>query len=277
MLGILISLASALSWGAGDFSGGLAARKNHPFQVLFTATISSSFLMIVSAWIRGETIPQPGDLVLALAAGVCGSLGLAALFRGLSTGNAAVVSPVAGVVGAVLPTVIGVLVEGLPGPRMLIGFIGSILGIWLVTRPDKGKSQSGQQGIKLALAAGVGFGGFLALIAQLDGEGIFLPLVISKFASLGVSAMLIRFRQLPYPNPARSPIALLSGLLDAGGNIFYLLSTQFVRLDVAAMLSSLYPAGTVLLSGWILKEKPSKLQWLGVATCLAGILLISSS
>ena len=204
-----------------------------------------------------------------------GALGLAALYRGLSFGNSALVAPIAGVIGAIIPTLVGLIIEGLPGFITLTGFVLAIIGIWLVTRSQEGNSFKGQDGLGLAIFAGIGFGGFLALIAQIEGEQIFTPLVFSKFASLVLALLLIRARQLPFPKPSCSPIAIVSGFLDAGGNILYLFSTQFVRLDIAALLSSFYPAATVLLSGLILQEKISWNQWLGATTCIAAIMLIS--
>ncbi len=121
----------------------------------------------------------------------------------------------------------------------------------------------------MALLAGLGFGGFLAFIAQIQGEQVFAPLVFSKLASVSFAFVLLRTRQLPVPKVKASPVAILSGFLDAGGNIFYLFATQFTRLDIAAVLSSLYPAGTVLLSSIFLKEKLTVLSmdWCGRLSC----------
>ena len=275
MIGIVIALAAALSWGAGDFCGGLAARKIHQFQVLLLTTLSSLLLLSLFAILLKESFPSTRDIVLAVLAGVSGSLGLAALYRGLSLGNAALVAPVAGVVGMIIPTFVGLFIEGLPGFLTVAGYGLAILGIWLVSRARDGSDPKDGDGLGLALLAGIGFGGFLALIAQMEGEQVFSPLVISKSASLVLALVLIRVQELPLVTPRRSLMAVYSGFLDAGGNILYLYATQFVRLDIAAVLSSLYPAATVLLSSLLLKEKFSFQQWIGVSTCLAAILLIT--
>jgi drug/metabolite transporter (DMT)-like permease len=276
MIGILFALSASLSWGAGDFCGGLAARKINQFQVLLLTTSSSLLLLILFAVIGKESIPSAGDIILAVVAGISGSLGLAALYKGLSLGKSALVAPVAGVIGAIIPTMAGIVVEGLPGFITMTGFVLAIAGIWLLSRPKDGSSHMAADGLGLALLAGIGFGGFLALIAHIKGEQVFTPLVFSKMASLLLAILLIRIGRQALPKPGASPVALLSGFLDAGGNILYLFAAQNTRLDVAALLSSLYPAATVLLSSLILKEKISLPQWFGVSACIVAIMLITT-
>ena len=276
MIGIFLALAAAASWGAGDFYGGLASRKLHQFQVLLITTYSSLILLVLFAVIWREHFPSVQNIIIALVAGISGALGLSALYKGLSLGNAALVAPVSGVIGAIVPTLVGLFVEGLPGILKLIGFVLSIVGIWLVTRSKDGNDFTVQGGLGLALLAGIGFGGFLALIAQLEGTQLFAPLVFAKLASIVLAFVLLRARRLPVPKPGESFTALWSGVLDVGGNILYLFATQFTRLDIAALLSSLYPAGTVLLSSIILKEKLSPYQWVGVSICIVAITLITS-
>ena len=172
MIGILIALAAAASWGAADFFGGFASRKLNEFQVLLLASPSSLILLLFLVVIWGERFPSVNNIIIAIIAGICGLLGLAALYKGLTLGNAALVSPVAGVIGAVIPTLVGLLVEGLPSFLKLTGFGFSIAGIWLVTRTKKRDGKINREGLRLALLAGIGFGGFLSLIAQLEGEQV---------------------------------------------------------------------------------------------------------
>jgi drug/metabolite transporter (DMT)-like permease len=274
-MGILFALTSALSWGSGDFCGGVAARKITQFQVLYLASTSSMVFLLVLAIIQGESFPSLRNVFLALSAGTSGAAGLSALYRGLSSGSTARVAPVAGVIGAIVPMVVGGLVEGLPGSLQIGGFFSAFVGIWLIARQEApglpGKSSS----LGLAVLAGIGFGGFLTLIAQIDGADVFSPLVAAKFASWVFAVLLLLTRKSPLPGISAHPAAVLSGFLDAGGNLFYLLAVQLTRLDVVAVLSSLYPAATVLLSGIIFKEKVSVLQWIGIAVCIAAIVMIT--
>ncbi|MBC8504499.1 MAG: DMT family transporter [Anaerolineales bacterium] len=275
ILGALIALGAAISWGGGDFSGGYAARKINHFQVLFLTSLSSLSLLLILAIVWVEGIPSTTNAIYAILAGTAGALGLAAFYKGLSIGNVAIVAPVGGVIGSIIPVLFGIFIQGFPGYPALSGFALALLGIWLVTKVENGSDSNLKSSLGLATLAGLGFGGFLTLIAQIDGEQIFAPLVVAKFTSLLVAFILIRQSKQSMPKFNRSGIALLSGVLDAGGNMLYLLAIQFTRLDIAALLSSLYPAGTVLLSTFILKEKTTISQWIGVALCITAIMLIT--
>jgi drug/metabolite transporter (DMT)-like permease len=276
MLGITLALVAATSWGAGDFLGGLASRKLNQFQVLLLTTYSSLLSLFLLAVIWGEHFPSVNNIIMAVVAGLFGSLGLSSLYKGLSLGNAALVAPVAGVVGAIIPIIAGTFIEGLPGSLKLIGFVLSIAGIWLITRSKDGKGLMVQEGLGLALLAGLGFGGYFVFIAQIEGEDVFAPLIFTKLTTLTLAFILLRVRNLSIPKPSASPVAIWSGFLDVGGSIFYLFATHFTRLDIAAILSSLYPAVTVLLSSIFLKEKLSSYQWVGVSLCIVAITLITS-
>ena len=273
--GILLALTSAFVWGAGDFSGGFAARRSNQYKVLALAALSGMAILLGAAVLRGESLPSPASTIWAMLAGASGGLGLAALYRGLSLGHAASVAPTAAVVGAVLPVAFSGLVEGLPGRTRLVGFALAFLGIWLVSQTIRQDIEVSRMSFALACLAGAGFGGFFIFIAQVERGLVFTPLIVTRCITLCVALVLLRIRRLPWGPLTPNPTALVAGVLDAGGNVFYLLAKQATRLDVAAVLSSLYPASTVLLSCILLKEKVTRTQWLGVAVCLAAIIFIT--
>jgi drug/metabolite transporter (DMT)-like permease len=104
---------------------------------------------------------------------------------------------------------------------------------------------------------------------------LFTPWVVARCVVLAIALLTLRLRHTPFPSPRALPLGPLAGLFDIGGNVLYLLAKQHVRLDVAAVLSSLYPVATVLLARFISREKVARSQWLGVAVCLAAIALIT--
>ena len=100
----------------------------------------------------------------------------------------------------------------------------------------------------LACLAGVGFGGFFILLGQVEPGKVFTPLLIARVVALCVALLMLLIYRMSLPRLTSNPMALLAGVLDVGGNVFYLLAKQFVRLDVAAVLASLYPVTTVILA-----------------------------
>jgi drug/metabolite transporter (DMT)-like permease len=281
LFGILLALTSAAIWGGGDFSGGFASRRSSPFQVLALSALSGIGALAVFAVLAGERLPSPGSALWAGLAGLTGALGLACLYRALSFGQAASVAPTAAVIGAALPVGFSILTAGLPGASRLAGFGLALVGIWLVSQgtvQDQAASPLAyfrQAKVWLACLAGLSFGAFFILIGQVEPDRVFTSLIISRSATFVVAVGLLRASRQGMISPAANPVAFLAGILDAGGNVFFLLARQFTHLEVAAVLSSLYPASTVLLSYFIFKETISPRQWLGVAVCLAAIGLIT--
>lgn len=187
-----------------------------------------------------------------------------------------VVAPASAVLTAGLPVLFSAVGQGMPGWLQSGGFALALLAIILISCPQR--VQGRPRGIGLALLAGCGFGCFFVLISRVGSGATFWPLAVARFASvfflLGVS--LARGWRV-VPRRASVPLILLAGGLDAAGNAFFVLAAHSGRLDVASVLSALYPAATVLLAAVILRERVTRIQRVGVVLALAAIPLISSS
>ena len=231
--------------------------------------------MLALAWMTGEPMPPRSSLGWGVVAGITGAFGIAALYKGLAIGRMGVVAPVASVITAVLPVLFGFRTEGLPDRVQLAGFALALASIWLVARPD-GKIDS-HRGLGLAILAGVMFGLFLVSGKQAGHDGVFWPLVAARAASTLLMLLIVGFlpRDPRSLRPALLPI-LLSGLFDSGANALFIAATRHGRLDVAAVLSSLYPASTVVLARVLLKERISRMQGVGIVGALAAVALIST-
>ena len=231
-------------------------------------------MLVVCGVVRREALPPASSLAWAAAAGVAGAGGIAALYRGLAIGSAAIVAPTAAVITAALPVIFNALTAGLPHPAQLAGFLAAAAGIWLVARTG-GASPASNHGLRLAIVSGIGFGGFLILIAQVHSEFVFLPLAMTRTMTLVAALALLLVRGVAVPALTANPVALVAGVLDAGGNVLFLFARQHTRLDIAAVLSSFYPVATVVLARVILHERVSATQWLGAAVCLVAVALIT--
>ena len=274
LAGPALGIASAASWGAGDFCGGLASKRSPLMGVLAISAAAGAVIVVATALVLREPAPPPTALGWAIAAGASGAIGLAALYRGLALGRMAIVAPVSAVLCAAVPVAWGAIAEGLPPGSKLAGFALALAGIWLVARSGTGGAHG--EGLVLALVAGCGFGGFLVLLHLGASGGTFWPLAAARATScaLVLATALVRRRHWA---PARGalPLMVLCGVLDAGGNVFFLLASRLARLDVAAVLSSMYPASTVVLAAALLRERVSRPQGAGIAAMLGAIALIA--
>jgi len=269
-----LSLLAAASWGGGDFSGGLATKRASVFRVVAVAHTCGLLATLAMAVLSGESLPPPSALGWGVFAGFIGAFGIVALYRALAIGRMGVVAPVAAVVTGVLPVLVGIRSEGMPSTNQLGGFVLALISIWLVARPNE--YVDSHRGIGLAALAGIAFGMFLIAGKHAGRDGVFWPLVAARFVSTGLMVVLVGF--LPRdPQPLRPVLwpVILSGLLDAAGNALFIAATRHGRLDVAAVLSSLYPASTVILARFLLKERIAGLQAVGIALALTSVALVS--
>ncbi|MHB8089578.1 MAG: GRP family sugar transporter, partial [Anaerolineaceae bacterium] len=183
--------------------------------------------------------------------------------------------PTSAVIGAGLPVAFGFLMEGLPDLLRLVGFVLAFAGIWIVSQTSTEKTGDHRKGFLLAVIGGLGFAGFMICISRVDSAKVFTPLIVSRSMVVFAAVIMLKLNKTGFPAVRGNWICLLTGVLDAGGNIFFMLAKHFTRLDTAVVLSSLYPAATVILTGLILKEHISLKQWIGVIVCLAAIIMIT--
>ncbi len=272
---ILFGLAASLFWGSGDFSGGLASRRANASSVV-TAAYAIGFVLLVGlALLWREPFPAPIDMFWGGLAGLAGAIGLIAFYSALSIGRMGIAAPVSAILTAALPVLFSVFTEGLPGSLQLVGFVLALFAIGLISRPERTKGRP--EGLGLALLAGCGFGCFFILISRVSHGATFWPLAMARLTSvvfLVIVVLLIR-RQGVLPKRTVAPLVILAGVLDALGNAFFVLATHAGRLDIAAVLSSLYPAATVLLAAIVLRERVNRIQALGILFALVAIPLIS--
>ena len=271
---VAFALAASLTWGAGDFSGGLATRRAQVLSVVVGAYAVGLIMLIALALVWSEPFPTTLDLMWGSVAGLAGAVGLVAFYQALAVGRMGIVAPIAAMLSAALPVLFGAFFEGLPGLLQLIGFVLALIAVGLIS--GLGVVKGRPKGSGLALLAGLGFGSFFILISRVSNGAVFWPLAAARLSSLLflLAVVLIR-RQKVLPEKSVWPVVFLAGALDVAGNVFFVLATHAGRLDVAAILSSLYPAVTVLLATIILKERVTRLQAIGIFVALVAIPLIS--
>ena len=283
LVSALFGLAAALSWGSGDFCGGMASRRLNATLVVITAYIIGFVLLIGLALAWHEPVPSQLDIFWGIVGGLAGGLGLIWFYSALAIGRMGIIAPTSATLTAGLPVLFGIVTQGAPSLLQMSGFVVALAAIMLVSRPER--EQGRPKGIGLALLSGCGFGCFFILISRVGSHETFWPLAVARLSAIVALACLALFRKKPAAE-ARSrgeiiswramlPFILGSGILDALGNAFFVLATHTGRLDVASVLASLYPAATALLATLVLRERVNRLQGLGILLALIAIPLIS--
>jgi drug/metabolite transporter (DMT)-like permease len=278
LLSILYGLTSALTWGAADYCGGLASRKAKPYQAVLLGEAVGLAALLVIAFLSSETPPGWSAWLMCAIAGSMGVLGLLLFFQSMAAGKMSIAAPVSALTAAILPVIVGSSLEGFPGMFTMAGFALALAAIWFISQPD-GSPKSLRlrlADLKLPILAGIGFGIYYILFNRGSQDGFFWPMVSSRLA--GVVTMVIytlATRQSFLPSAPVWPLIILNGILDVTGNGFYILAGQAGRMDVAAVLASLYPASTVLLAGLFLHERLNRLQLLGILAALVAVMLMT--
>jgi len=276
----VFGLLSAISWGAGDFTGGLAARKVGAVRAVFYASVIGLIAVTISAWAANEAVPSLRVWLIAMLAGIFGSTGLILLYAAMANGTMSIAAPVSALLAAALPVLVGTLTEGLPETLTLIGFGFALFAVWMVSQSEGGVKDilSHLADLKLPLLAGLGFGGYFIVMHRATDEG---ALLWAMTGSRSMSVLLIFIYMLVTRTSFRVddrssfPVIGVNGVLDLTGNAFFILAAQAGRLDVASVLSSLYPGSTVMLAWIFLHERLSRTQWIGILSALIAIVLMT--
>jgi drug/metabolite transporter (DMT)-like permease len=289
----LLALGSAILWGGGDFSGGMGVRSaggsvRAALRVVLLSHAASFAVLITLAHLRGDPAPRGALLAWGIAAGVAGGLSLTAFYTALSRGAMGTSAAVSGLLAAAIPAAFTMWQDGSPGVQPMIGFAVAGAAIWLIAANSSGTTgpdnHANRGTATLAMLAGVGFGLYFVALKNAGAAGVLWPMASARIGSLSVCSLTLLGLRLRSGKPAEPPVtmgrtaiawAISTALLDTSGNLLFVAATRAGRLDVAAVLASLYPATTILLAALALGERPTRQQALGMATAVIAVVLIS--
>jgi drug/metabolite transporter (DMT)-like permease len=280
----LIALASAVAWGGGDFCGGMGVKAAGGSTtsalrfVVLAHTISLAVLLAILAALR-QPIHWGAPAVWALTGGVAGGLGLTTFYIALSRSTKDNPMGAAAALSSVL--------EGAPRVLTLAGFVMAAAAIWMIAADgpgENGSAESSRSTLVLAALGGVGFGLYYIALRFANPLGLIVPMALARAGSLLALLPLLgvltarqtqRTQQFTEGLWPLLPWVLGVALLDTAGNMLFVAATRLGRLDVAAVLGSLYPAATILLAAWHLHERPTRQQLAGMAAALAAVVMIT--
>jgi drug/metabolite transporter (DMT)-like permease len=281
LLAALLALASSLCWGLSDFLGGFQSRRHHVLAVMLLSQGLALALLVVTVLAGAPTEHDAAATAWAAGVGVLGLLGLLAFYRALAIGTMSIVAPISAT-GVAIPVLVGLASGERPGTLQLAGIALACAGVVLAARepPAAGAEErrAGRAAVGLALLAAVGFGSFFAGIDRAeetaDVAWVLLAARTADVALLGVVALVLR-PPLPRELPALGAIVAI-GFFDLLANLLFVLATGRGLLSVVGVLGSLYPAVTVLLARFVLRERLSPMQNAGVLITLAGVVALAA-
>ncbi|MBB5056499.1 putative membrane protein [Granulicella aggregans] len=304
---VVMGLLAAILWGGGDFSGGRGAQLaggslQSALRVILFSHATSLCILLTLAYLRGDTMPHGSLLVWGVCAGVTGGLSLACFYIALARGAMGASAAVSGLLAAAVPAIFAIASDGSPGVLHLAGFAIAGIAIWMVAAAPTGVLEdpsvaSGSSTMMLAIIAGAGFGLYFIALKMAGAAGVVWPMATARMGSItACSLLLITLTVVRAGRNGNTPTgldappvqaaffglpkaaifwALSTAVLDTCGNMFYISATRSGRLDIAAVLASLYPTTTILLAGIVLKERLSKRQGLGMAIAGAAVVMIT--
>jgi uncharacterized membrane protein len=287
---LLLALASAFTYGAADFLGGLASRRASTIAVVVISQAAGLVMVAVLLPLLAAASPASSDWIWGGIAGLAGGVGVALLYRALAVGVMAVVAPTTAVCAVLVPVLIAIALGERLGTRETAGIALAIVAIVLVSQasaPGDGPSTAplhasanavtapARTGLDLALASGIAIGLFFLALARTNAAAGLWPLLAARAVSVSLFGAMAVVSRVPLnmPPPVLAT-AIGGGIVDMVANLLYLLASRAGPLTLAVTLTSLYPASTVLLARMVVGERLAPRQWAGVACALIAIVTI---
>ncbi|MCZ2526638.1 EamA family transporter [Streptomyces sp. HB2AG] len=276
MIALLLALGSSLAYGCADFLGGLGARRAHVLRTVMIAAPASLAVELLLWPVLGASF-SAGALGWGAASGVASAAAFALLYRTLAIGPMNVLSPVTALLSAALPVGVGLL----QGERLTAaGLVGLPLALAAVVLISAGHGAASARPSRTALLSALGAGAAIALqlvfLHRAPSDSGVAPLIVGRAVSSAVTlaAAAVMHRRLGSERPAYT-VSAAAGVLDSVANLLFLLAARSGDLAVVAVITALYPAGTVLLARSVLAERIHRGQAVGLGTAAVAVGLLA--
>jgi drug/metabolite transporter (DMT)-like permease len=278
---MVFALVAALGYGLSDFVGGLASRRTHVLRVvLLTYPVGLAGLLLAAPLAGGHLGGY--DLLTAMIGGAANGLAIIWFYSALATGPMNVVSPLTALLVASLPLVFGLITGEQLGTIAIGGALLAVFAVILVSREERtAVDEAGPVRFTarvgwLTIGSGAAFALYFVLLDRLPHDSGLWPLVVSRgTAAALVLAAALAAGQFRMPERSAVALSLTAGLLDAVCNTAFLLALRTGLLAIVSVLTSLYPAATVLMARIVLGERTGRVQRVGLALAAISVTLIA--
>lgn len=278
MLAVILAIGASLGWGISDFLGGLKSRSVALLTVLLVSQGAALILLSAIVISLGEGPPATEFVLYAVVAGLGETVGVAALYRGLAVGVMSIVAPVAAIAPAV-PLAVGMALGEVPAPVQGVGLVLVVVGIVLTSSQRRSGDQQAPRpvsSILYGLLSALGFGiFFVAMDTASEGKIPWALLVARLTAVIAIAAAAVLRRSRLSVRRTDLPMTISIGILIVAADSMYAIASTLGLLSIVAVLSALHPVVTIGIARTYLHEHIERIQLLGIAACLFGVLAIT--
>jgi drug/metabolite transporter (DMT)-like permease len=284
---IIFGLLSAFSYGYADFVGALAAKKVRAISVT-TISLSVGLIFALGASVFVGADYSQGSITAGIYAGIASGIAIACLYAALALGPISIVSPLTAVVSAVIPVLVDLATGQELWPLALLAIAIVLVAVVLVAFvPGPDVRLPTLRAFIYSIGAGLGFSGIFVFLDSAPGDSGLATLVVMRIVGIGLMLALVSYSFLrTKPKHFIEPqlfsknliwLVVLAGLGDVSGNVFFLIATREGAMAIAAVLTSLYPVGTILLARIVLKERIATSQSLGIVLAVVACAMFAFS
>ena len=309
MLAIVLALAAAVSFSASDYAAGLATRRASVVRVTLVTELTHTALILCLIPLVSRQTPSLASLAWGALAGISGLAGAMALYLGFRHAAFSIASSISAVGSAAFSVLAGLLFGERPGALSLAGIALALPAIAAVSAStgsaesgsahpgpagasagppgpgDTGDTEPARRGLSghsagviWGLVAGAAFGLYFISLNQAGSDTDAWPLAAAgATALLAITLVAAVTRQLKPPPPGTRWLSALTGITAAAGTFTFFLATHRGLLAITAVITSLYPAGTILLARVLSGERLTRVRLAGLGLAAASVVLIAFS
>jgi drug/metabolite transporter (DMT)-like permease len=279
-MGSLLALLSSVLWGTADYLAGNLSKRYKAIAVtgvsqFFGLLFGISAILLFSDFIK-PNLSWNGYLIPGVIAGIAGFIGLISFYTGLATGRMGVVSPISSL-SVVIPLIFALVRGERPTTLQTVGIVIAIAGAFMASGPEI-KNGLPIKPLIFAVVAALGFGTALTFIAIGSETDSLHTMTAMRVASVTVCIFLaLKFKTIGGFVKSNVPLLVFIGVADFLANFLLGVATTKGLVSIAMVFGSLFPIVTILLAFKFLHERLMKVQYVGIAFALGGVILIAAS
>jgi drug/metabolite transporter (DMT)-like permease len=284
---IFFGLLTAFSYGYADFVGAIAAKKVRALTVTTVAFSFGLILAILFSLFAGASYNE-SVVLYGILAGICSAAAISFLYAALALGPISIVSPFTAVLSAIVPVIVDIAAGQALGELSLLAIVLILIAVVLVAFvPGQDVRLPTLRATIYSIGAGLGFAGTFVFIDAAPSDSGLGVLVVMRV--IGIAILFALLAILLFSGKSKVLIekevfalstiwlVLLAGFGDVTGNLFFIIATREGALAIAAVLTSLYPVGTILLAKIFLKERIAISQNIGIVLAVGACALLAFS